>query len=177
MKNSVEVENPIRNRIWYEIVKVETYIFCIRGYVARRRSINRKFALFQIALICAGLLFLGIKPSIPLLTVLVIVAIVFTILLRICGIVQSESELEELDELSKSYSKYLDDVELVWNKLENNLETKERIVIMFKDIQDSYCGCDEILNKNVRSISKRFQIKIIKKLTEQIQKKYGCKAD
>lgn len=161
----------IRNCIWEELIKAKTNIVCIQLYVDSKRNRNRFFD-FSIALLsgCGALLF-NFNELIPVFTSVAIGILSVTKPL-IPKVIQPESELAELDALHVFYTKYLNEIEFMWFQMENYIETEKQIAEKFHELKNSECDKEAILNKYIRHISKKFQSKINKQVTEYINRRY-----
>lgn len=160
-----------KNRIWEEIKQAKTNIICLQRYTDRRRRILRYYNIFIITVSAFGALSFKLNETIPVVTS-ILVALVSLVKSSMPNFIQSEQEISELDRLTDFYSKYLNTIENLWYKFYTESENEKDIMISFFEYKSNECDKYSLLNKGIRSISKKEQSFIDKELLEYINRIY-----
>jgi hypothetical protein len=93
------------------------------------------------------------------------------------NIAQSEQELAELDRLIDFYSKYMNRLEILWYDFDNQIISEEKMIHSLFEMKDEECNKYSLMNKGIRSISKKEQNEIDNMSTEYINRVYNSKYD
>lgn len=165
-----------RNRIWEELKQAKANIICLQKYTDRRRFNNRCYNGFIAVTASFGALGFAINEYIPFWTSLSVgfVSIVKSIM---PGFIQTEPELSELDGLSDFYVSYMNSIEKIWYEYDNNHVDERTTMNLFFKLKDTECDKESLLNRGVRSISKKFQAEIDNEAEEYINRVYFTKEE
>lgn len=85
---------------------------------------------------------------------------------------QSEPELSELDNLSNFYVRYMNSLEKIWYDFDHDFIGEKEAMEHFFALKENECDKESVLNKGVRHISKKFQMKIDVAAEEYINRVY-----
>jgi hypothetical protein len=136
-----------RNRIWEELKQAKANIICLQRYTDRARK--------KLRLIDSSSILKAILPNIT----------------------QSEQELCELDRLLDFYSKYMNRLERLWYEYnEENILENDMIHKLF-EMKEDECDKYSLLNKGIRTISKKEQKKINEESENYINSVYFLKSE
>ena len=156
-----------RNRIWEELKQAKTYIICLQRYTDRGRRWSRLINGAIIAISAIGALG-SIYHTIFAIVGVSLVALTSILKTALSGIMQSEQEFSELDRLIDFYSKYMNKIERLWyDFFIEAIEEKEMIHDLLA-LKEEECDRYSLLNKLIRSISKKEQKEIDKISVEYI---------
>lgn len=114
-----------RNRIWEELKQAKANIICIQKYTDKRRGYNRAYNGFVAITASAGALGTLLNDKVPFFASMLIgfVSIIKSVL---PNFVQGESELSSLDVLADFYNKYMNSLENIWYRLDNDQRNKNK---------------------------------------------------
>ncbi len=160
-----------RNRIWEELKQAKANILCIQYYTNNRRKYNRYYNAFIAIMSSFGALGTLIDISIPIFTSF-IVAFASIIKSILPNFLQSEPELSGLDSISDFYVRYMSELEYIWYRFYHGLITEEDAMKSFFKLKDTENDKQSVMNKGIRSISKKEQKRIDDEADEYINRVY-----
>jgi hypothetical protein len=160
-----------RNRIWEELKQAKANIICLQRYTDRGRNVLRWIDSLIIGFSTIGALgsLIDVKFAIGGVSIVAMTSILKTAL---SGMAQSEQEFSELDRLMDFYSKYMNDIERIWYNFNENIITESKMINTLFDMKAEESDRYSLLNKLIRSISKKEQKKIDKESEEYIDRVY-----
>ena len=164
-----------RNRIWEELKQSKANITCIQRYTDRGRCLLRGIDSVIIVFSVGGALGSLYNINIAIFGVS-LVALTSIIKTALSSIAQSEQEFSELDRLMDFYSKYMNKLERIWYDFDNDLITESEMIHLLFDLKETECDKYSLLNKLIRSISKKEQNKIDEESIEYINRVYFIKS-
>jgi len=167
-----------RNRIWEEMKQAKSNIICLQKYTDKGRRNLRIFNVLIITLPTLGALCGGIFDNI-IYAITGASATALTAALKsiLPNLTQSEQELSELDRLMDFYSKYMNNLEKLWYNYDKDFITEKEMINKLFEIKEDECDRYSLLNKGVRSISKKEKYTIENDCTEYINRVYFIKTD
>ncbi|MDR0682043.1 MAG: hypothetical protein LBG15_09390 [Dysgonamonadaceae bacterium] len=165
-----------RNRVWEELKQAKANIICLQHYTDKGRKKLRRIDSAIIILASIGSFggFYNKWIAIILSGLVAIGAVLKTIL---PNVTQSEQELSELDRLMDFYSKYMNRIERLWYMYDNGNTTEDEMIHKLFEMKEEECDKYSLINKGIRSISKKEQEKIDKECIEYINRVYFLKSE
>jgi len=163
-----------RNRIWEEMKQAKANVLCLLHYTDIMRRWNRWYNFFIAFSASFGALGSIYSTSIPLYTSIA-VAFVSIIKSLIPKLLQTETELFELDKLSDFYSDYLNSLERLWYDLDHDFVDEKMTMELFFKLKQEECPKQSMYNRGVRFISRKMDNKIKQKSSEYIDEVYFTK--
>ena len=160
-----------RNRIWEELKWAKCNIVCLQRYTDRGRKVLRWIDSLIIAFSTIGALGSLIDVRIAIFGVS-IVALTSILKTALSGIAQSEQEFSELDRLMDFYSMYMNMIEKLWYDFNKDIMTEDEMIHALFKMKEDECNRFSLLNKLIRSISKKEQMRIEASSEEDINRVY-----
>lgn len=161
----------IRCRIWEELKQAKANIICLQKYIDKKRSRNRWYNVFVAVVSSVGALGYTINELVPVYTS-ILVGVISIAKSIMPNFLQTEPELSELDNLSNFYVSYMNSLERIWYDYENNHMNDKATVDAFFELKESECDKQSVMNRGVRSISRRFQSEINEEAEVYINRVY-----
>jgi len=162
-----------RNRIWEELKQAKANIICLQLYTDKGRRNLRLFNMFVIVIPMLGAVGGGILDSVIFaVTGASITALVAALKAILPNLIQSDQELSDLDRLMDFYSKYMNKLEQIWYKYDTDIISEPEMMDLLFSAKEEETDKYSLLNKGIRSISKREQSKIIEDSINYINKVY-----
>ncbi len=165
-----------RNRIWEEMKQAKANVSCLLRYTDIMRRWNRWYDFFIAISASIGALGSIYSTLVPIITSIV-VAFVSIVKSLIPKLLQTETELFELDKLSDFYNDYLNSLEYLWYNYFNEFVNEEDTMKQFFELKEKECPKMSAYNRGVRFISKKMQDKIDKESKEYINRVYFTKEE
>lgn len=153
--------SPLRNILWEEIKSSKTNCVCAECYTNNRRNLLRIFDLIiviisAIALVVSEWAYWG--TYVASITTIVITSLKSDKF----KFVQSESQLQEIDNLITFYRDYTVNIELLLYKLENNIEDEITIFKEFQAYKKEENSNYSSFNRLIRKITKKQEVEFQK---------------
>ena len=163
-----------RNRIWEELKYAKVNITCIQRYTDKMRRRARAVNAFVVFCSVGGSLGGSWNKWVAVIGAsMVAVASIAKSLFP--NFIQSEQELSELDRLLDFYSRYMNGLERLWYEYNTNVIDEKTAMSRLFSLKEDECDKYSILNKGVRSISKKEREEIKNDCNNYINQTYFTK--
>ena len=165
-----------RNRIWEEMKQAKANIVCLQRYTDKRRTALRWYNALMITISSGGALTSLIDKWYAV-GATILIAVMSLLKAALPNLVQTEEELSELDRLLDYYNQYLNKLEKLWYEYDKDIISEDEMMNKLFAYKDEECNKMSVLNKGIRSLTKKEQDKIDKECGEYIDRVYFIKKD
>lgn len=160
-----------KNRMWQELKRTRANIECLLNYTDTRRRWLRWYNVLIIFTSSAGAL-TSLFDKWFAIVATVVIAVASILKAALPNIVQTDQELSDLDRLLDFYNKYFNKLEEIWYKrFEAIIDDDEMMKLLF-ELKEDECDKYSLLNKGVRGITSKEQLKINAQCEKYINEVY-----
>lgn len=165
----------VRNKVWEELKQAHVNVLCLKWYTDRQRRNERCYQCFIAITASAGTFGYLFKEWFPLVSSLLI-AFVSVVKSLFPQFIQPEKELCILDGIMDFYNSYLNELELLMYKHDNEELNDTETMAKIHSLKVNECEKQSIMNRFIRSIPekrlKRFENESAKYLNRVYYNQY-----